>query len=157
MASKKKLAISDLIKNDMAQRNLGEISKTAEEEKEVIEKAAHNNVFREQTLEKTPPEAVSNSRSQSENPIDHAITPKVHGEEPEGHKTEPKEHLVILKDQVANPASLTGFNEIIKFIAKQAESAGLEDEADVLNLCEFLRGQSLRYIRGFSAARRFYG
>ena len=43
------------------------------------------------------------------------------------------------------------------FIAKQAQAAGLTEEADLHNFYDFLSNQAMRYIRGFNAGRRFYG
>ena len=57
-----------------------------------------------------------------------------------------------------SPANVHDESDVLAaFIAGQAKSAGLTDETDLRKFYDFLRGQAMRYIRGFGAGRRFHG
>ena len=114
MASKKKQAISDLIKSDMAQRTIGELSQTPEE--------VPNEIVVEKTM---------------------------------GRKPLAAKPIVYSNDR--ETAFSAGINNFINFATEKTESAGLKDEDDIQKFYDFLQNQTLRYIRGFDAARRFYG
>jgi len=111
--AKKKIAIGEMIKNDMSRRAIQKEPETA----------ARVEVFSGEEPVKKPPAAKAVSA-----PVDADV------------ETVPGENAGLAA-----------------FFARQAQSAGLTDPADLRNYYDFLQSQAVRYTRGFDAGKRFHG
>jgi hypothetical protein len=131
MASKRS-AISDLIKSDMSRRSLGD--EEAVNQGSLWEKG-------EARPEAKPPKKSGAAPRESEP----KAAPQVERKLPPAPKPP--------AEKPAGP----GAAALIDFISAQAGAMGLTGEADRQKLYDFLQGQAERYLRGFNAARRFYG
>jgi hypothetical protein len=86
------------------------------------------------------------------------------GEEP---KTVEKPKRIPAQNPTETPAekkqpaqqvtALQGSAGLMAFIEKEAQSVGLTEDADLFILYDFIQGQTMRFIRGFDAGRRFHG
>jgi len=61
------------------------------------------------------------------------------------------------KTPASRPAIPKGSADLMIFIMGEAKSAGLTEENDLCTFYAFLPSQSMRYIKGFDAGRRFHG